>query len=257
VFFYLSKLLAVFLAPLTWACALFVAAAVIAARSAQRTRLVAGLIVGGLAILSVFSLEAVANGLERSLEDSRSTIRDDVTYDTVVLLGGIVQVFADQPEGRRSYNDNVERLLATYDLLRTGRAATAIISGGHVDASRPEAKEAPTLAAQLTDWGIDPSRLIIDATALNTRDNATHAKAIIEQHGWSNVLIVTSAFHMTRALECFHAAGLTPDTLVVDRRATAEARTSYLPRSDALERSTAALHEWFGRWMYRRMGYAR
>jgi uncharacterized SAM-binding protein YcdF (DUF218 family) len=92
---------------------------------------------------------------------------------------------------------------------------------------------------------------------MNTRDNATHAKAIIEQHGWSKVLIVTSAFHMTRALECFHAVDLSPDTLVVDRRATTLPRTSWLPRADALERSTDALHEWFGRWTYRRMGYAR
>ena len=64
----------------------------------------------GFLVLYVFSLETVSNRLLRSLEDTRSTLRDDVTYDAVILMGGVVQIWADQPEGRRSYNDNVERL---------------------------------------------------------------------------------------------------------------------------------------------------
>ena len=258
-FFVLSKLLDVFLAPLTWSMLLFAAAGLTVARGKERRRLVLGLGTAGILVLYVFSLEGVSARLWRPLEDVRSTMRDDVTYDAVVLMGGVVQVWAEQPEGRRSFNDNVERLLATYDALRTDRAKVAVISGGHTDPTRPEAQEAPTLAAQLVDWGIARERLLVEATARNTHENAVEVKKLADAHGWKSVLVVTSAFHMTRALGCFAAAGLPVDAWVVDRRSHGPVgkSTSWLPRATALEQSTDAIHEWAGRLIYRLRGYSR
>lgn len=254
-FFFLSKLLDVFLAPLTWSMLLIAAGGLFVAR---RRRFGLGLGAAGLLLLYVFSLDGVSSRLWAPLEDVRSTVREDVTYDAAVLMGGVVQVFAEQPEGRRSFNDNVERLLATYDLLRTDRAKVAVISGGHTDPKRPEAKEAPTLADQLADWGIARERLIVEATARNTYENAVEVKKLADAHGWRNVLIVTSAFHMTRALGCFAAVGMPVDSLVVDRRAVPAGRTgSFLPRATALDDSTDAIREWAGRCIYRLRGYSR
>lgn len=258
-FFFLSKLLDVFLAPLTWSMLLFVAAGLVVARKADRRRLALGLGAAGMLVLYVFSLEGVAIRLWRPLEDVRSTVHDDVTYDAVVLMGGVVQVFASQPEGRRSFNDNVDRLIATYDVLRLNRAQVAIISGGHTDPTRPEAKEAPTLAAQLIDWGIDPARIIIESSARNTRENAVEVKKLADANGWKRVLVVTSAFHMARTVGCFDAVGMSVDTLAVDRRAPGPELkgTSWLPRATALDESTDAIREWAGRFVYRVRGYSR
>jgi uncharacterized SAM-binding protein YcdF (DUF218 family) len=256
VFFFLSKLLDVFLAPLTWSMILIAAGGLFVTR---RRRL--GLILGasGLLVLYVFSLEGVSSRLWRPLEDVRSAMRDGVTYDAVILMGGVVQVFAEQPEGRRSFNDNVERLLATYDLLRSDRAKVAVISGGHTDPNRPEAKEAPTLADQLADWGIPRERLIVEATARNTYENAVEVKKLADAHGWKTVLVVTSAFHMPRTLGCFAAVGMSVDSLAVDRRAVSPDGKSFswLPRATALDDSTDAIREWAGRWIYRLRGYSR
>src|SRR5206468_4076518 len=101
--------------------------------------------------------------------------------------------------------------------------------------------------------------IVIDPTARNTHENAVNVKKIADERGWKSVLMITSAFHMRRALECFNAEGLSVDTLVVDRRSADPARVSahWLPRADALAESTAAIREWFGRWVYRARGYAR
>jgi uncharacterized SAM-binding protein YcdF (DUF218 family) len=62
--------------------------------------------------------------------------------------------------------------------------------------------------------------------------------------------------HGPRALGSFRAAGLSPDLLPVDVRGNGKSG-SWLPRATALDRSTEALRELAGRWVYRAVGYAR
>src|SRR5688572_30284923 len=103
----------------------------VAWRWPHRKRLWRSLLVLGPVVLYVFSIAPVSNGLWRALEDSgpADSIRADVTYDVVIVLGGTVELLATDPApgGKRSFNDNVERLHAAYDLMRTGRAKNAIL----------------------------------------------------------------------------------------------------------------------------------
>ena len=98
-------------------------------------------------------------------------------------------------------------------------------------------------------------RIIVEARALNTKENASLSKDIITQRGFSSVLMVTSAFHMTRAFACFQAVGLSPDTLPVDFRMREPGEgSSWFPRTRTLNESAEALREWFGRLIYRVTG---
>ncbi len=248
-FFLLSKTLDALLCPLTWSVALIAMGIVAKGRSFA---------VLGLVLLLLFSLEPVANALERGLESTAArTYRPDVVYDAVILLGGLVDR-ASAP-GEPAYNDNVERLVVTYDLLRTKRARNVIISGGALDSTVPNLIEADVLAQQLAEWGIGRDRIAVEPRSRNTRENAVESWRIATEHGWSRLLLVTSAFHMTRAVGCFRAVGAAVDTLPVDYRAydPAHFSGSWLPRAASLERSTMALREWFGRGIYHLKGYAR
>jgi uncharacterized SAM-binding protein YcdF (DUF218 family) len=259
-FFFLSKTLDLALAPLSWAFLLLIAALILGLRAPERRRralIVAGL---GLGVLVVFSSGSVANRLWWALESSAEETFDPSTpYDVVVLLGGVVERGYVAPGARPSYGDNVERLLVTFDLLRTGQAKAAIISGTILNKAEHPDTEPHVLARQLTQWGIEPERVIIEDRALNTRDNAVEAARLIASRGDKRVLVVTSAFHMPRAMGCFRAVGLKVDSLPVDRRGTnpAELGESILPRAEALELSTRALREFAGRAVYRFQGYSR
>lgn len=77
--------------------------------------------------------------------------------------------------------------------------------------------EAEFLASQLVEWGV-PREQMIEDQALNTRQNALFTQAIVEQQGLSSLLVVTSAFHLPRAMGCFRAVGLQVDGLPVDYR---------------------------------------
>jgi uncharacterized SAM-binding protein YcdF (DUF218 family) len=249
VFFLLSKTLDALLSPLTWTLVL------VAVGMGKNNR---WFVAAGMGVLLLFSFEPFENALLSALErGTDSTYRADVTYDALILLGGAVERAAEP--GRPSYNDNVERLLETYDLLRLERARFAIVSGGGVDSAMGVPVEADVLAKQLVDWGIAPERVIVEPTARNTHENAVESRRIAKERDFARLLVITSAYHMPRALGCFRAVGLAVDVLPVDYRAydTRRFSGSWLPRSAYLERSTMVLREWFGRRVYNIRGYAR
>ncbi len=255
-FFFLSKTLDLALSPLTWALVLGLLGSALAVFRPARRLAWRGCWALGLVVLYGFSTYPVSNALQGYLESSaRTTMKEGAPYDGVVLLGGMVQVLVSQPEGPRSYNDNSDRLIAAFDVLRKGQAKEALLSGGGDGVFVLEAR---VLKAQLVDWGIAPERLIVDDQSRNTRDNAVASARVAKERGWKSVLIITSAFHMDRALGCYRAVGLEVDALPVDWRAYDSRRFSagLLPRADALAQSTQALRELSGRLIYRIQGYS-
>ena len=255
-FFFLSKTLDLFLAPLTWA--LLLALAGLVALWRKRPRLGAALVGAGVLCLYAFSIEPVSNAIERAVESSAvKTVREGVTYDAAILLGGMVDVDASASSTARCYDDNVERLLAVFDLLRSGRARSAVISGGTHEPAGVPVVEATLLARQLEDWGISPARIVVDDRAINTRENALNVADIARVRGWKELVMVTSAYHVRRALGCFAAVGLAVDVLPVDFRAYDPALRSgsWLPRAATLFETTSALREWFGRGVYAAKGW--
>lgn len=255
-FYLLSKTLDVALSPLTWillGVALAVPWSKRRARDYRRRRKFGG---AALALALVASNERVADALAGAAEGRELGSYDPaVTYDVVVMLGGVVDASATR--SRPGYNDNVERMLVTYDLLRTDRARYAILSGGDVNPGRPGLTEAEVVGAQLVSWGIAKERVIEEPRARNTRENAVFVAQMVKARGLSRVLVVTSAFHMPRSLDCFRAVGLSVDALPVDHRYRGWASSELLPRADALSRTTTLVREVAGRSIYRLQGYGR
>ncbi|MBE2249307.1 MAG: YdcF family protein [Myxococcus sp.] len=247
-FFFLSKTLDLLLDPWWWGVGPALAGVVLLAVGRRRAGLALAAV--GLGTLTLFSAPAVSNRLWASLEgDARDTSRRDGGYDVVVLLGGVVASFGATAE-EAAWGDNVERLTVTFELLRTGRARYVIVSGGTLREGLPT--EAAYLARQLEAWGIEPERVIQEPSARNTLENAKSSKALIDARGFRSTLLVTSAFHLPRAVDCFRDVGLEPDTLPVDYRMRDPAFDSHwLPRAAYLEQSAAALRELAGRFVYR------
>jgi uncharacterized SAM-binding protein YcdF (DUF218 family) len=256
VFFVLSKTLDLLVAPITWIVVLALLGVPFRRRrELPRWRRFAPLAAAVLTL--VLSHELVSNALVRSLEAPPiRTYRSDVTYDAVVLLGGVIDERASQTYGERALNESVERLTTTYDLLRTDKARFAIVSGASEPREGIDVVEANALRDQLVAWGIASERVIVEDKAKNTRENAVESARIVRERGFDHVVIVTSAFHMPRALGCFRAVGLDVDTLPVDFRGH-ERWTTWLPRARYLDDSTMAIREWTGRAVYRIRGYTK
>lgn len=246
-----SKILDLAFAPLTWALVLLVLAV------AYRRRPRAGvLVVAAIAVLLVFSARPVANAIAVAVErPARDTYRPGVVYDAVIVLGGAYDPAASRRSGQVELRDGAERLLRGWELVRDGHAAHVLLSGGNIDPSPGELPEADAVAGLYRSWGVPPDRIVVEDRSRNTRENAVFTARIVRERGWHQLLLVTSAAHMPRALGCFHAVGLAPDALPVDHRAGD--RGEWLPRADALSLATDMLRESAGRLVYRAVGYAR
>lgn len=255
VFFVLSKLLDIAIDPLWWSGLPMVFGLALLVRGVRRP-LGLALISGGLLALLVCCLPAVSNRLWASLERGAvSTVDSGAVYDAVVLLGGTVSPQGSLPDAP-AWNDNVERMLEVRQLLVTGRAKVAIVSGGKLgDGLRTEAEY---LAAELVLLGVPKEQVLIEAKANNTRENATESKKLLDGLGAKRVLMVTSAFHVPRAVGCFRAVGLDVDVLPVDFRVRDPgADQHWVPRGEYLSQTTRALREWLGRLVYRVLGYTK
>ena len=259
-FFFLSKVLDIFLSPYTWGVMLLAAAVPWGPRQARKWRRRRAFGVAALVVLLLGGVGPLAHMLNWRLEHGApATYRADVTYDAVVLLGGLVDEESTAENGRPAYTDAVERLLVTFDLLRENRAKVAIVSAAQ-NPDFPEHGEAVVLARQLEAWGIDKSRILVEDRARNTRENALFSQQIAREKNLERVVIVTSAFHMERAEECFAAIGMKVDTLPVDYRAHAKEGASlgaWIPRTDGLSDMNGTLREVAGRLVYRVRGYGK
>ncbi len=258
-FFVLSKILDLLLTPLAWGLILVAFALPFRTKRPRRPKRDRALGLSGIGLILFFALAPVGNRIIWYLESSaKDTTRDGETYDAVVLLGGMVEDDATAAHQTTAYNEHIERLLVTFDLLRTGRAKSVIVSGGPSTIDK-NVVEAERLRDQLVSWGIAPERIVVEPRAMNTRDNAVYVAELAKERGFVSLVIVTSAFHMARAEGCFRAIGVSVDTLPADFSAydPSVVTGSFLPRSSHLETSTRGIRELFGRLVYRVMGYSK
>jgi uncharacterized SAM-binding protein YcdF (DUF218 family) len=95
----------------------------------------------------------------------------------------------------------------------------------------------------LLDLGVPGEAITNEGKALNTIENIRNVRAIV---GDGRVALVTSAFHMPRALQLAARAGLRAAAFPTDYQAVTENRLpweNWLPSVEGLRMSTAALKE--------------
>jgi len=253
VFLALSKVLDLAVAPLAWALALLALAALLR----RRGRWPLALGAAAFLVLWLFSTGAVAGLLSRLAEAGATpTIRAEVTYDAVVVLGGMVDPAASRASGEVELTEEADRVIRALELFRAGRVKAIVLSGGNVWPRTGEPPEAERLAARLTAWGVPAEALVVEGKSRNTRENALETARVVSDRGYLSIVLVTSAAHMPRALGCFRAVGLAPDALPVDHRASGGGG-GWLPRAEALSASTEVLRELLGRVVYRVAGFSR
>jgi uncharacterized SAM-binding protein YcdF (DUF218 family) len=247
-----SKLLDIVFAPLAWGIVLMASGFALLFVSSSRKRGARLLFGCGLLLVLLFSVEPVAILLGRLVErPPADTIDSRVVYDAIAVLGGYVDPEGTAMHGHLELADSADRLTAGVELLGQGRGKTLVFSGGNVwGEGTPEAELASRWAIAV---GLPPGRIVAESKSRNTRENATEFARLARERGWKRVLLVTSARHMRRSLECFRAAGLSPDTLAVDHRSR-PLRFRWLgllPRAEWLADSTSSIRELAGIAIYR------
>ena len=205
-------------------------------------------------LFMLFGLSPLGLWLIRPLETRfPAAILDQAPIRDIVVLAGAEQLRISADAGRLEVSDAAERVIEGAALARQFPNAKLWIVGGIRAPGRPNTDSAWT-AATWQRLGIDPKRIVAVEDTLNTCQNAEGA---VSQGLAGAPLLVTSAFHMPRAIGCFRHVGIEPLPYPVDYRGWCARSLADAFSSDVLgnlSRLDVALHEWVGLVWYRVSG---
>jgi uncharacterized SAM-binding protein YcdF (DUF218 family) len=254
---YLDKLLSQLAYPLGFSLCLTLLALLLF--GLRRRRWGAAVLTLSLLWLGLWSLPVVSDALRRSLEGqfANRSVADLPTADAIVVLGGgITPAPPDWPYP--DLGQGADRVWHAARIYRAGKAPRVILSGGRLPWLGERASEAVAMRQLLTDLGVPPDAVQIEEHSRSTYENARHTAQLLEQQKLQQVLLVTSALHLPRALATFRAAGINALPAPTDFEVMPQPPhlLRWLPDAQALADSTRALKEYLGLWVYRWRGWA-
>jgi uncharacterized SAM-binding protein YcdF (DUF218 family) len=254
-FFSLSKILGFFAYPSNVLIAIGLLGLVLLLT--RFTRLASWLIVTSLVLIAVAGLSPLGNALILPLEQrfppwdaSRGP------PEGIVLLGGMISPDVSAARGAVALNEAAERITVTAELARRYPNARIVLTGGSNALIFDEGIEAVFAVRQLEALGVAHDRVAADEQARNTIENAVFSRLVANPKPGERWLLVTSAYHMPRAMAVFRAAGFPVEAYPVDwrTRGPIDMVRPFASLGDGLRRTDTAVHEWAGLLAYRLTG---
>jgi len=209
-----------------------------------------GLLAGGLSPLAIW----VALPLEQRFPQF---VDDGTPIAGIVVLGGAIETRLSAARDQLVVNDAGERQIAMADLARRYPQARLVFSGGSGSLKQGHVSEAEIVGRTAETLGLPRTRLILEDRSRNTHENAAFTADMVKPKPGERWLLVTSAWHMPRAVGCFRAAGFTVQAYPVDYRTAGpqDALRFNGFASDGLTTLDLMTKEWIGLVAYRLAGY--
>jgi uncharacterized SAM-binding protein YcdF (DUF218 family) len=257
-FFILSKILGFFALPSNVLIAIGLIGIVLLCT--RWTRLASWLVVTSLVLIAIAGLSPLGNALLVPLEQ-RFPAWDPGRGppDGIVVLGGAITPDVSAARGAVALNEAAERITAAVELARRYPNARIIFSGGRGALQADETVEAAIAVKEFEALGVSHDRITAEEQSRNTIENAVFSRLIAAPEPGSRWLLVTSAYHMPRAIAAFRAAGFPVEAYPVDwrTRGPIDATRPFGSLGDGLRRTDTAVREWIGLLVYRLTGKTR
>ena len=253
-FFLASKILWFAAAPITLLMAGALIGAWLVPRRARFPRALALACAGALLIVSVAPVGAL---LIEPLEDRFPPPPADMPAPYgIIVLGGAIDDEASAARGQTIFDEGASRLTEAAILARRFPQARLVYTGGSASLWASNSTEALEGRKLLVALGVDPARIAIEDKSRNTDENARFTAALVHPQADQTWLVVTSAYHMPRAMGLFVKAGFSVRADPVDYRSLGGARDWRLNLEPArgLRLLDLAVHEWVGLLAYRASG---
>jgi uncharacterized SAM-binding protein YcdF (DUF218 family) len=255
VFFVLSKVLGFFALPSNFLITIGLVGLVLLCT--RFTRLASWLVVTSIALLAIAGLSPLGNVLLLPLEQRFPPW--DPSHgapDGIVVLGGALSPEISAARGAVALNESAERITVAVELARRYPNARVIFSGGNAALLREGGVEAAFAVQEFEALGIPHERIIAEEQSRNTVENAVFSRLLAQPKPGERWLLLTSAYHMPRAVGVFRAAGFPVEAYPVDwrTRGPIDAVEPFASLGDGLRRTDTAMREWVGLLAYRLTG---
>jgi uncharacterized SAM-binding protein YcdF (DUF218 family) len=252
-FFLLSKTLWYILAPIN----ALLLATIVAAALSRRFSSARKIAISTGCLLLIIGILPIGVALIRPLEDRFPRPPADLAAPAgVIVLGGAIDGDISQARGIATLGEGAGRVTEAVILARRYPAARIVYSGGRAALVGSGPAEAVVGKALLVQLGVDPARIEIETRSRDTDENARFTREIASPKAGETWVLVTSAFHMPRAVGAFRRAGFTVVADPVDYRSAGDSQDWRLNRElvAGLGDFGTAVHEWVGLIVYRLSG---
>lgn len=201
------------------------------------------------------SIRPVAGPLVTTLEDRHPALSGVPTgAEAIVVLGGGTLSESPARAGGWLSDSSLQRIHYAASLAR-GNDLPVFTTGG-----TPLGRGVPTgrimARALIRDYGIPRVRIVEETASRNTAEHPRLLKPLLRDR--TRLLLVTTAWHMPRAVATFEAAGLDPIPAPTDYHAGRGVPfhpLDLVPSAEALVLSRNAFHEYLGLAYYRLRGW--
>lgn len=171
----------------------------------------------------------------------------------IIVLGGVHNPVIGKSRGALALNESAERLVVGVDLARKYPNAKFVFTGGSAAIFSSESTEAESVREILLPaLGLPKNRLIVENNSRNTYENAMLTHKLLRPGRQEKWILVTSAYHMPRAVGSFLKAGFDIIPWPVDYRTRgAKDMTLFFAQpSGGMRRVDEAVREWAGLYVY-------
>jgi len=201
----------------------------------------------GFILVTVAGSTWVGNLLMRGLETGipRSELADLPNFQAIFVLGGGTSLDANkQPQ----LGNSGDRLVIAARLFRLGKTPLLISSGTGfpgIDAERDIAAETAHLWREL---GIPREAIEEIPGPINTKQEITAYRDLCHARGWTHVAVISSAWHLPRAMRMARSAGFNAQAIGADWRGGETTLTwlTLMPTGLGANEVQWACWEWLG-----------
>lgn len=166
--------------------------------------------------------------------------------DVIIMLGGGAINVADI-DGEGQVSGYVANRMITVMRLQKELDIPIILSGGKV--FEDTGREADIEKRIFEGMGVNSQALILENQSRNTVENVQNSKVIMEEYNFTKPLVITSGFHLLRAMEIFAREGIEATPYVADYQMSDELVFSifnFLPNNGSLNTSCMTIREYLG-----------
>ena len=134
--------------------------------------------------------------------------------DAIVVLSGMVRTIEGENGFVYEWSEASDRIFAGIDLINENKAPFLIFTGGKFPwlVGEPEGEHLRNIAKKYDV----PSQMILLTKNVQNTDQEAKAVAKLPKNKVPKIILVTSAYHMSRAQMVFEAAGIAVSPFPVD-----------------------------------------
>ena len=204
---YLHKILPLIFSPLFFIMGLIIWGSIIGSKKIS---------IIGIVILIFCSLPIISNKTtvylqkDYSLQETSSINK----ADAIVVLSGMVSAIKTGNKFKYEFGGGVDRILSGMDLFKDNKAPLLILTRGKLpwQLGIPEGEYLKEFAIK---FGIPEKSILLTDNVQNTDEEAKSVKRLLKKND-TEIILVTSAFHMPRAKKIFEAANIKVIPFAVD-----------------------------------------